>query len=73
VQLRVDWKGRSDAHKRSLDVYSEVKREAGYLLAGGTPLAENAFRRVLARYDLASSVGVAIPEREFLRQNKGTN
>ena len=27
VQLRVDWKGRADAHKRSFDLYSEVKRE----------------------------------------------
>ncbi len=65
VQLRVDWKGRSDAHKRTLDVYAEVKREAGYLLASGSPLALDACRRVLARYDMASSVGVAIPEHKL--------
>jgi hypothetical protein len=33
VQLKTDWKGRSDAHRRTLDNYAEVKREAGYLLA----------------------------------------
>ena len=35
VQMKTDWKGRSDAHRRTLDLYAEVKREAGYLLASG--------------------------------------
>src|ERR1700722_2799198 len=34
-QLKTNWKGRSDAHRRTLDGYAEVKREAGYLLAAG--------------------------------------
>jgi hypothetical protein len=33
LQLKTDWKGRADAHRRTLDVYAEVKRGAGYLLA----------------------------------------
>jgi hypothetical protein len=69
VQLKTDWKGRSDAHKRTLDLYAEVKREAGYLLASGA-LDEAASRRVLARYDIASAVGVGIPEGDFLPEKR---
>ena len=69
IQIKTDWKGRSDAHKRTLDIYAEVKREAGYLLATGDP-DEGACRRVLARYDLASEVGVEIPENDFLPQKR---
>jgi hypothetical protein len=69
VQFKTDWKGRADAHKRTLDIYSEVKREAGYLLAAGD-IEETACRRVLSRYDMASAVGVAIPESEFLPQKR---
>jgi hypothetical protein len=66
LQIKTDWRGRSDAHKRTLILYAEVKREAGYLLASDQA-DEVAYRRVLARYDLASAVGVEIPERDFLR------
>jgi hypothetical protein len=69
VQLKTDWKGRSDAHRRTLDSYAEVKREAGYLLASGE-LDEQACRRVLARYDMASAVGIEMPERLFLAQKR---
>ena len=69
VQLKTDWKGRSDAHRRTLDLYAEVKREAGYLLASGA-LDDAAVRRVLARYDVASAVGIAVPEPDFLPQKK---
>lgn len=69
VQLKTDWKGLSDAHKRSCEAYAEVKREAGYLLSEGA-LDDSAARKVLARYDMASAVGVALPEREFLTQKQ---
>ena len=69
VQFKTDWKGRADAHKRTLDIYAEVKREAGYLLAAGD-IEEDPCRRVLSRYDMASAVGVEIPEREFLPQKR---
>ena len=72
VQMKTDWKGRSDAHKRTLAVYAEVKREAGYVLASGNA-DESEFRRVITRYDMASAVGVEIPECDFLclkRQHK---
>jgi hypothetical protein len=66
LQLLVDWKGRSDAHRRSLDMYAEVKRECGYLLASEQVLTHEKCQRVLARYDMASDVGTAVPERQFL-------
>jgi hypothetical protein len=66
VQLKTDWKARSEAHRRTLEFYAEAKSEAGYLLAGSST-AQDAFRRVLAKYDMASTVGVEIPERDFLR------
>lgn len=69
VQLKTDWKGRSDAHKRTCEVYAEVKREAGYLLATDD-FEEAAITRVLARYDMACAVGVALPESEFLPQKR---
>ena len=69
LQLKTDWKACAEAHKRSLDIYSEVKREAGYLLAEST-LEEVAVRRVLSRYDMASSITVSIPEAEFLSQER---
>ena len=65
VQIKTDWKSRSDAHKRTLDLYAEVKREAGYFLAS-KETDEAAYRRVLSRYDMASAVGIEIPESVFL-------
>ena len=65
VQFKTDWKGRADAHKRTLDLYAEVKREAGYLIASGK-CDDAECRRVLSRYDLASAVGIEIPENDFL-------
>jgi hypothetical protein len=65
VQLKTDWKSEADAHKRTLDLYAQVKREAGYLLASDQA-DDAAYRRVLATYDMASAVGVAIPEKKFL-------
>jgi hypothetical protein len=69
VQFKTDWKGRADAHKRSLEVYAEVKREAGYFLAGGAS-DEAECRRVLGRYDMASALAIEVPEREFLIQKR---
>lgn len=70
VQLRVDWKRQSDAHRRTCDLYSEVKRECSHLLASGAEIKEEESRRVLARYGIATDVGTAMPEGEFLRQKK---
>jgi hypothetical protein len=66
VQLKTDWKARADAHRRTLDLYAEVKREAGYAIAANK-IDDIIFRRVLSRYDMASAVGIDIPEAEFLK------
>lgn len=66
VQLQVDWKGQSDAHRRSCDIYGDVHREIGYLLAKNEPLTEANCRPILARYDFATDIGAAIPEAAFL-------
>jgi hypothetical protein len=69
VQLKTDWKGRADAHRRSLDTYAEVKREATRL-AGQSSIEERAYAAVLERYNLASAIGIAMPEKEFLKQKR---
>jgi hypothetical protein len=51
--------------RRTLDLYAEVKREAGYTLASAA-IDDEGYRRVLARYDLASAVGVEVPKKDFL-------
>jgi hypothetical protein len=66
IQLKTDWKGRSEAHKRSFGMYSEVKREAGYLLASSSEISPREFQRLAARYDMASDVGTGVPESRFL-------
>jgi hypothetical protein len=69
VQFKTDWKSKADAHKRTLGLYAQVKREAGYLLASDQA-DDAAYRRVLAGYDMASAVGVEIPESCFLLLKK---
>jgi hypothetical protein len=66
IQLKVDWGGKAEAHARSLGMYSELKREAGYLLASNADIPAREFQRLAARYDMASDVGTSVPERDFL-------
>jgi len=70
VQLRVDWKGRSDAHRRTLDLYADVKRECGYLLASDGALRREGCGSVLAKYEMATDVGTPLEERDFLAQKR---
>jgi hypothetical protein len=66
IQFKTDWRGRSEAHHRSFSMYAEVKREAGYILATSERIPDREFQRLAARYDMASDVGTAVPERNFL-------
>jgi hypothetical protein len=66
IQLKVDRGGKAEAHTRSFGMYSEVKREAGYLLASNAEIPAREFQRLAARYDMASDVGTGVPERDFL-------
>jgi len=69
IQFKTDWKGRSDRHAKTSELYAEVKREANYVLASDV-LDDASCKRVFARYDLASAVGVPVPEADFLPQKK---
>jgi hypothetical protein len=69
-QLSVNWKGRSDAHRRSLDMYVNVKRECRYLLDSERELDFENCKGVMARYDLAATVGTPLSEKEFLYQKR---
>lgn len=64
-QLRTDFKGSADAHKRTFDLFAEAKRQAKYALAEGAT-DEDAIRRVISSYDMACSIGVLIPDAQFL-------
>jgi hypothetical protein len=66
VRMKADWRGRADAHRRTCEMYAEVHRECGYLLAKGDSINISECQRVLARYDMATDVGTALPEAEFL-------
>lgn len=70
LQLRVDWKGLSDSHKRSFDLYAEVKNESRRLLSLNSDLTLDLCRGVLTMYELAGNVGAQIPEGEFLKQKR---
>lgn len=70
VQLRVDWKGRSDAHKRSFDLYAQVKNECRFLLSSGEILTRDNCQRVVTMFALSGDVGCQMPEKEFLRQKQ---
>lgn len=68
VQLRVDWKGRADAHARAFEGFAEVKRDAGFLIASAPEITEQACRPIFARY---GSAGITlVPETQFLRQKR---
>jgi hypothetical protein len=67
IQFKMDWGGRAEAHSRSFNMYAEVKREAGYLLASTSDVPAREFQRLAARYDMASDVGTGVPEKDFLR------
>ena len=66
IQFKTDWRGRSEAHQRNFSMYSEVKREARYLLANLESTTDRDFQRLSDRYDMASAVGTGIPEKDFL-------
>jgi hypothetical protein len=68
VQLRVDWKGQSDAHKRSADIYSKVKSDTRHLLEAKRAITREDAGQLLIQYDLSSDLGCSIPENEFLKQ-----
>jgi hypothetical protein len=70
VQVKVDWKGHGDKHAQALAMYAAVKRECSYLLASERILPKHECHNVLAKYEMAGSLGVEIPEKDFLKQKR---
>jgi hypothetical protein len=70
LQMKTDWKAKSDTHSLSLSMYAEIKRECGYLLAAGQELSRTECQRLFDRYDMATEVAAKVPEKEFLRQKR---
>lgn len=69
VQMKTDWKARSDVHGRTVKFYAEVKREASYALSSNDFSAASR-RKVVSSYELASTAGAVIPDKEFLAQKR---
>lgn len=70
VQMRWDLRGRAEAHRRALDAYAGVKRDAARLLSDFEAAKSEDFGRLVSQYDLASAMGVAIPEDKFAREKQ---
>lgn len=70
LQVKVDWKGQADKHAQALAMYASVKRECSYLLASERVLPKHECHSVLAKYEMAGSLGVEIPEQDFLKQKR---
>jgi hypothetical protein len=70
IQLKVDWKGLSEAHRHPAKVFADVHREAGYLLSSARSVDEEENRRLLERYEIAATTGIGVPEKEFLRRKR---
>jgi len=70
IQLRVDWKGRADAHQRCCDTYSRVKAECRYLLESSEAITRERAGNLFSQYELSGQQGYAVPEGQFLRLKK---
>ncbi len=70
LQVKVDWKGQADRHAQALGMYAAIKRECSYMLASDRALPKSECHNILARYEMAGSLGVEIPERDFLKQKR---
>ena len=66
VQIRVDWKGKENAHARACDAYASVKRETVNLLAQ-EQFDGLEYKRILDKYESAGTLSIPIPEAEFTK------
>lgn len=69
LELRVNWKGKAQAHAKSLALYAEVKRELGYIISSSRIIKADVMR-VISKYDMAAELGTSISEKDFLTQKK---
>jgi hypothetical protein len=66
IQLKTNWRGCADAHGQTSKMYAQAKRECVYLLRSGTEIDAQASRSLFSRYDNIGSIGISIPEKQFL-------
>lgn len=66
IQLMVDWKGLADAHGRSLSMYAEAKSNCIEVLNGTAPISKEIYNGISTRYNMASDIGIHIPDSRFL-------
>ncbi|WP_288960305.1 hypothetical protein [uncultured Sulfitobacter sp.] len=67
MQLVVKWSEKAQAHSKSARMYSEVKREATYLLLNFENSDPKEFQRLADRYDMVSETGTTIPDHQFIK------
>lgn len=67
IQLIVDWKGRADAHGRSLSMYAEAKSNCIEALNGTAQVSKEIYNGISTRYNMASDIGIHIPDSRFLK------
>lgn len=66
LQLRLDLKGRSEAHRRSMRMFADVKALVGAALKRGTDISNPEYQRLSERYALANELAIEVPEQDFL-------
>jgi len=67
VVFRVDWKPKSDLHKRAAEAYSRIKLECQELLMTFNTASDTEIQKLLVRYRDLGEICVAVPEGSFLR------
>ena len=67
VSFRVDWKSKSDLHKRAAEAYSRIKLECQELLMTFGTASDTEIQKLLTRYRDLGEICVAVPEGSFLR------
>ena len=67
VVSRVDWKSKSDLHKRAAEAYSHIKLECQELLMTFNTASDTEIQKLLVRYGDLGEICIAVPEGSFLR------
>lgn len=70
LQLRLDLKGRAEAHRRSMRLFADVKALVGAALKRGTDITSPEYQRLSERYALANELAAEVPERDFLESKQ---
>lgn len=67
LQLRMDWRGKSDLHDKALSMFAAVKKQATAIEYLGGSATETEVVRLLTRYDAVSDFATPVPDSAFLK------